>query len=53
MFDFLKVLLEAVMTLLKYPLHIGGYTFSMFGVMMLSIGATIVGVILKAIFGDD
>lgn len=41
------------MELLRYPLHFGNYTFSMFGVMMLSIGGTIAGIILNAIFGDD
>lgn len=53
MFELLKTLLDAAMVLLRYPLHFGNYTFSMFGVMMVSFGATLVGIVLKAIFGDD
>lgn len=51
--EIFQVVFDGILTILKHPVTIGDYTFSFFGLMVVSIGAYLVGHILKAIFGDD
>ncbi len=51
--EVIRTLLDVVFEILRYPLHFCGFTFTMFGVAMVAVAGTIVGIVLKAIFGDD
>lgn len=48
-----KAMFDGILTILKHPVTIGGFTFSFFGLMVVSLGAMLIGIILKAIFSDD
>ena len=48
-----KVVFDGILTILKYPVVIGGYKFTLFGLMIVSTGAYLISIVLKAIFGDD
>lgn len=48
-----KAVFDGILTVLKHPVVIGGYKFSLFGLMVVSTGAYLVGIVLRAIFGED
>ncbi len=47
-----KAAFDGILSILKHPIMIGGYTFSLFGLMVVSFGAALVAIVLKAIFDD-
>lgn len=48
-----RVVFDGILTILKRPVEIGNVKFSLFGLVVVAVGADLVSMILKAIFGGD
>ncbi|MDE5818842.1 MAG: hypothetical protein K2N41_04110 [Lachnospiraceae bacterium] len=48
----LRPVFDSIMTIMHHELHFLGYSFSEFGVFMVSIGGILLGIVLKAIYDD-
>lgn len=48
----LRPIFDTVLVIMKHELHFFGYTFSYFGIFMVLIGGTLLGIVLRAVFDE-
>ncbi len=50
--EMFKAAFAAVLDILRLEVTVGGFTFSFFGLFAFTVAGGIVGVVLRALFGD-